>query len=59
MLTPVQQLFVCMCAVCACVCDAVVIPTKRTVLLRKELKLQPPAVILPSGVRSFSLDCRQ
>lgn len=59
MLTLVQLCCLCVCVRFVRVCDAVVVPTKRTVLLRKELKLQPPAVILPSGVRSFSLDCRQ
>lgn len=39
-------------------------PTKRTVRRRKELKLQPPAWMLPSGppgppLRPQSRDCRQ
>lgn len=35
-------------------------PTNRTVLRRKELKLQPPAFMLPSDFgQVFSLDCMQ
>lgn len=36
------------------------VPTKRTVLRRKELKLQPPALMLLSDLgHVFSLDCIQ
>lgn len=36
------------------------VPTNLTVRRRKELKLQPPALMLPSApARPFSLDCRQ
>lgn len=36
------------------------VPTKRTVLRRKELKLQPPALMLLSDLgHVFSLDCMQ
>lgn len=36
------------------------VPTKRTVLRRKELKLQPPALMLLSDLgQVFSLDCIQ
>ncbi|TNN34550.1 hypothetical protein EYF80_055287 [Liparis tanakae] len=36
------------------------VPTKRTVLLRKELKLQPPALMLLSDLgHVFSLDWKQ
>lgn len=40
-------------------CDSYV-PTKRTVLRRKELKLHPPALMLLSDLgHDFSLDCMQ
>lgn len=36
------------------------VPTKRTVLRRKELKLHPPALMLLSDLgHDFSLDCMQ
>lgn len=36
------------------------LPTNRTVLRRKELKLQPPAFMLPSVLlRPFIFDCKQ